>query len=79
MITVPPVLQFLTKSPLPDKYDLSSLRVITVGAAPVSPEMVVACRDRYAKRGLRINVGQGFGMTELCTPLCCLSALLSGS
>lgn len=78
MITVPPVLQFLTNSPLPDEYDLSSLRVIIVGAAPVSPDMIVACRERYAKRGVKINIGQGLGMTEMCTPLalCALSGML---
>ena len=62
------MLLFLTNHPLVDKYDLSSLRMLGVGAAPVSAELVHACRARFAKRGWHLNVGQGYGMTEICAP-----------
>ena len=62
---VPPVLLLATNSPLVDKYDLSSLRVMGVGAAPVSPPMILACQKRFAKRGQYVSIGQGYGMTEL--------------
>ncbi|EKM50352.1 uncharacterized protein PHACADRAFT_104699, partial [Phanerochaete carnosa HHB-10118-sp] len=62
VITLPPVLLALTTSPLVDKYDLSSLRVMTVGAAPVSPEMILACRRRFAKKGWQATIGEAYGM-----------------
>src|SRR5579859_150569 len=57
--TVPPVLQFLAMHPLVDSYDLSSLKVVGCGAAPLG----VATEKRAAER-LRCAVEQGFGMTE---------------
>ena len=68
-MTVPPVLLMFTNSPIVDKYDLSSLRVMVVGAAPVSPEMMLACKARFAKRGWDVHIAQGYGMTEFCACL----------
>lgn len=51
---------FLAKSPLVDKYDLSSLKVIWCGAAPLSKESQDAVQKRI---GIPI-VRQGYGMTE---------------
>ncbi|GJE91085.1 AMP binding protein [Phanerochaete sordida] len=65
IITVPPILLMLTNSPLVEQHDLSSVRVLSVGAAPVSPEMMLACERRFARRGWRVSVAQGYGMTEL--------------
>lgn len=65
IITAPPVLLMLTNNPLVDKYDLSSVRTLGVGAAPVSPEMMLACERRFASKGWRVSVVQGYGMTEL--------------
>ncbi|EKM61768.1 uncharacterized protein PHACADRAFT_204921 [Phanerochaete carnosa HHB-10118-sp] len=65
IITAPPVLLLLTNHPLVDKYDLSSLRRLGIGAAPVSAEMMLACKARFARRGWHLEVGQGYGMTEL--------------
>lgn len=67
IITAPPVLLFFTNHPLVDKYDLSSLRRLGVGAAPVSAEMMLKCKARFARRGWYLEVGQGYGMTELST------------
>lgn len=50
----------LAKSPLVSKYDLSSVKVIWCGAAPLSKEVEDAVKDR-----LRVPfVRQGYGMTE---------------
>jgi acyl-CoA synthetase (AMP-forming)/AMP-acid ligase II len=57
---VPPLVRALVHHPLVDRYDLSSLRLVLVGAAPCPVELEVACRER-----LGCVVGQSFGMTEL--------------
>ena len=56
---VPPIALALAKHPLVDQFDLSALRVVTSGAAPLGPELERAC-------GARLNclVKQGYGMTE---------------
>jgi acyl-CoA synthetase (AMP-forming)/AMP-acid ligase II len=56
---VPPIMLALAKHPLVDKYDLSKLRFITSGAAPLSAELEAAVADR-----LGCYVAQGYGMTE---------------
>jgi acyl-CoA synthetase (AMP-forming)/AMP-acid ligase II len=56
---VPPVILALSKQPVVDDYDLSSLRTIFSGAAPLGPELSRACEAR-----LGCEVIQGYGMTE---------------
>ncbi|HEX9923996.1 MAG TPA: AMP-binding protein, partial [Anaerolineae bacterium] len=56
---VPPIVLALAKHPLVDKYDLSNLRMIISGAAPLSDDLARACADR-----LGCVVGQGYGLTE---------------
>jgi acyl-CoA synthetase (AMP-forming)/AMP-acid ligase II len=56
---VPPIVLALAKHPLVDKYDLSKLRMIFSGAAPLSKEVAQACAER-----LGCLVKQGYGMTE---------------
>lgn len=58
---VPPLLLFLAKSPLVDKFDLSSLMVIGCGAAPLSKEIHDAVCERLNIVGIR----QGYGMSEM--------------
>lgn len=60
----PPILVDLTKSPLVDQYDISSLRSILCAAAPLGPELEQAAADR-----LRCAVRQGYGMTEATGPV----------
>ncbi len=65
----PPVAVALAKHPLVNNYDLSSLRAILSGAAPLDEDLGHAVADRIGCR-----VVQGYGMTELspvshCTPL----------
>jgi acyl-CoA synthetase (AMP-forming)/AMP-acid ligase II len=56
---VPPIVLALAKSPLVDKYDLSSLVQIGSGAAPLSAEV-----EAEAMRRTGAQVVQGFGLTE---------------
>jgi 4-coumarate--CoA ligase len=56
----PPMIVALAKHPIVDKYDLSSLRWILSGAAPLSAELALECGSR-----LGCEVVQGYGMTEL--------------
>lgn len=58
---VPPIMVALAKHPLVDRYDLSSLKYIMTGAAPLGAEVERAVSER-----LGVIVGQGYGMTEVC-------------
>lgn len=44
---VPTILVFLAKSPVVDRYDLSSLKEIACGAAPLSQEIEEAAIKRF--------------------------------
>jgi acyl-CoA synthetase (AMP-forming)/AMP-acid ligase II len=62
----PPIVLALAKHPLVDKFDLSSLRSITSGAAPLDADLAQLAQDRLRKGAAEgVNVGQGYGMTEL--------------
>jgi acyl-CoA synthetase (AMP-forming)/AMP-acid ligase II len=56
----PPMVVALAKHPIVDNYDLSALRLIFSGAAPLSAELATECGQR-----LDCEVVQGYGMTEL--------------
>ncbi|HEX8187087.1 MAG TPA: 4-coumarate--CoA ligase family protein, partial [Pyrinomonadaceae bacterium] len=56
---VPPVVLALSKSPLVEAYDLSALRTVFSGAAPLGAELSRECSER-----LGCAVIQGYGMTE---------------
>ncbi|KKZ65809.1 hypothetical protein EMCG_01194 [[Emmonsia] crescens] len=56
---VPPVVVLLAKHPVVDKYNLSSLRLLNCGAAPLSRELVEAM---YAR--IKTGVKQGYGLSE---------------
>jgi acyl-CoA synthetase (AMP-forming)/AMP-acid ligase II len=56
----PPVAVALAKHPMVERYDLSSLRSIMSGAAPLDEELGNAVASR-----LRCPVVQGYGMSEL--------------
>lgn len=59
---VPPVILGLTKLPGHVKYDLSSLRRVGSGAAPLSKTVANAFREKFPWVELR----QGYGLTETC-------------
>jgi acyl-CoA synthetase (AMP-forming)/AMP-acid ligase II len=56
---VPPIVLALAKSPIVDKYDLSALRGVFSGAAPLSESLAMAAGAR-----LGCSVCQGYGLTE---------------
>jgi acyl-CoA synthetase (AMP-forming)/AMP-acid ligase II len=56
---VPPILLLLSKNPVVDNYDLSKLKTIFSGAAPLDEHLTRACMQR-----LDCEVRQGYGMTE---------------
>lgn len=57
---VPPIAVLLAYDPQVDAHDLSALRLIISGAAPLSAELSRACAQRMC-----CTVTQGYGMTEL--------------
>ncbi|KAK0273050.1 hypothetical protein LTR35_012462 [Friedmanniomyces endolithicus] len=56
---VPPVVLQLSKHPCVDKYDLSSIRMLNSGAAPLTRELVNAVYSR-----IKVPVKQGYGLSE---------------
>lgn len=56
---VPPIFLALARSPLVGHYDLSALRTLFSGAAPLSVEVAAAATNR-----LGCSLTQGYGMTE---------------
>ena len=61
---VPPIVLALAKHPIVAKYDLSKLRRILVGAAPLGAELT---REVSARLGCIVR--QGYGMTETSPPI----------
>ncbi|HET7517665.1 MAG TPA: AMP-binding protein, partial [Actinomycetes bacterium] len=55
----PPIVLALAKHPLVDNYDLSSLKSVLSGAAPLDASLEKACAER-----LGCEVIQGWGLTE---------------
>lgn len=47
LFAVPPMVLFLTKSPLVDNYDISSVRDLVVGGAPLGKDLQVEASKRY--------------------------------
>jgi len=59
-VVAPPITTALAKHPLVDSYDLSSLRLLISGGAPLGARVQQACGVRLGCR-----TAQGWGMTEL--------------
>ncbi|KAL1559017.1 4-coumarate--CoA ligase 1 [Salvia divinorum] len=57
---VPPIVLAIAKSPLVGKYDISSVRMVMSGAAPLGKELEDSVRTKFPNAKL----GQGYGMTE---------------
>ncbi|KAH9949236.1 amp dependent CoA ligase [Amylocystis lapponica] len=60
---VPPIVLLLCQHPAVAQHDLSSARMITIAAAPLSAERTL----RLAEVLPKCHVGQGYGLTETCT------------
>jgi 4-coumarate--CoA ligase len=56
---VPPVVLLLVKNPVVNKYNLSSVRMMSSGGAPLTRELV---EELY--RRLKIPIKQGYGLSE---------------
>ncbi|MFN9202015.1 MAG: 4-coumarate--CoA ligase family protein [Gemmatimonas sp.] len=56
---VPPIILALAKHPVVANYDLSKLKYLFSGAAPLGAELATACQER-----LHVTVRQGYGLTE---------------
>ncbi|KAJ4301206.1 hypothetical protein N0V90_003297 [Kalmusia sp. IMI 367209] len=56
---VPPIVLLLGKHPVVSKYDLSSIRMMNSGAAPLTKELVDAVYSR-----LKVPIKQGYGLSE---------------
>ncbi|KAK3439789.1 hypothetical protein EUGRSUZ_B00137 [Eucalyptus grandis] len=58
----PPLIVAFVKSEIAGKYDLSSLRSLGCGGAPLGKEVATRFRERYP----RVEIAQGYGLTETC-------------
>jgi acyl-CoA synthetase (AMP-forming)/AMP-acid ligase II len=56
---VPPVLVILDNYPNLSRFNLSKLRYIMVGAAPLAPEVALRVQEK-----MRLPILQGYGLTE---------------
>ncbi|HYW31402.1 MAG TPA: AMP-binding protein [Gemmatimonas sp.] len=70
---VPPIVLALAKHPLVDDFDLSALRTVFSGAAPLGNDLATACARR-----LNVQIRQGYGLTET-SPVTNVHPLDSGS
>ncbi|KAF1830935.1 acetyl-CoA synthetase-like protein [Decorospora gaudefroyi] len=59
LYVAPPVIVRLSRDKMVDEYDLSSVKMITCGAAPLTKELVDTV---YAR--LRIRINQAYGLSE---------------
>ena len=68
MLLVPPILiRMVRDEKTVSKYDLSSLRRFSSGAAPLSEEILKLLKKKFPQTGFK----QGYGMTESCS---CITA-----
>jgi acyl-CoA synthetase (AMP-forming)/AMP-acid ligase II len=58
-VVVPPIVLAMARHPAVDRHDLSSLRMVGCGAAPLGAALQQDCARRVG-----CPVGQGYGMTE---------------
>ncbi|KAL3475811.1 hypothetical protein BJX99DRAFT_228993 [Aspergillus californicus] len=56
---VPPVVLLLGKHPIVEKYNLSTMRMMNSGAAPLTQELVEAVYSR-----IKVGIKQGYGLSE---------------
>ncbi|CAM6017935.1 unnamed protein product, partial [Sphagnum balticum] len=57
---VPPIVLAMAKNPIVPSYELSSVRMVMSGAAPLGKEL----EDAFRARLPQAIIGQGYGMTE---------------
>lgn len=69
---VPTLVDFMLRSPLVDQYDLSSLKRMMIGGAPLRPDVARAFRQKFET----VALITGYGMTE-GVPICWMDEALS--
>lgn len=76
-LIVPPILVILANLPIVDDYDLSSLRSLMSGAAPLGEGLTRKALARLRKGGKKgkgnpgLMISQGYGLTETTAPCTC--------
>jgi acyl-coenzyme A synthetase/AMP-(fatty) acid ligase len=65
LAVAPPICVLLAKSPVPSEYDLSSLKRMISGAAPMTQELMKLVRERYD-----VVLKQGYGCSEITAGAC---------
>ncbi|KAH7913982.1 hypothetical protein BJ138DRAFT_1170978 [Hygrophoropsis aurantiaca] len=63
LMVVPPQVVLLCKHPVVKEYDFSHVRYLTIGAAPLSRELM----ERLVEIFPNAHIGQSYGTTESCT------------
>ncbi|KDQ53842.1 hypothetical protein JAAARDRAFT_161175 [Jaapia argillacea MUCL 33604] len=63
-LIVPPILVLLANHPAVDKYNMTTMRILFSGAAPLGRSLVDKVRERFKKLGIDVVVTQGYGLTE---------------
>lgn len=67
-LMVPAMLQFMLLTHNPEEHDVSTLRWVMSGAAPVPVSLI------EAYQALGVNIEQVYGLTETCGPACLITA-----
>ncbi|EER24333.1 AMP-binding enzyme, putative [Coccidioides posadasii C735 delta SOWgp] len=63
LVLVPPLVIRLVNDPVASKYDLSCVKRISCGAAPLSEQITQLLQQKFPQSGFK----QGYGMTESCS------------
>ncbi|KDQ09386.1 hypothetical protein BOTBODRAFT_179083 [Botryobasidium botryosum FD-172 SS1] len=63
-LVVPPMMLALINSPAPLTYDLSSLRIIMSGGAPLAKALGINLDKRLQSMGAKADIIQGYGLTK---------------
>lgn len=74
LFLVPPLMVLLAKSPLVDRFDISSVRFAFCGAAPLSKELESAVEGRLRNPNYRLK--QGYGMSETTFGVLCQKGIV---
>jgi len=66
-LLVPPIILLLSNSSITKEYNLSSLKIIQSGGAPLSPDLARQVCSRWPN----LRIIQGYGLTESCPSVIC--------
>ncbi|KAG0693955.1 AMP binding protein [Suillus ampliporus] len=69
---VPPMLVVFARHPAIHKHDLTSLKILFSGAAPLGAELVSTVMKRMKDIGADVTIPQGYGLTETSPTVCLL-------